>query len=125
MGDERAASEIDRRIGARLRAVRNARGMSQQSLANRLGVTFQQIQKYESGVSRISAGRLYEISVALELDIGYLYQDAAGAARATANRALKSPNREAAELISLFSTIEDKLVRQRVIELIRAMSRDR
>ena len=64
MNDERSANLIDRRLGQRLRARRLEAGLSQERLAELLGLTFQQVQKYEKGVNRIAASRLFDIAVA-------------------------------------------------------------
>ena len=66
-GNARAASSIDRQIGARIRARRIEIGMSQQALAAGVGVTFQQVQKYERGANRVSASKLVEIAHMLEV----------------------------------------------------------
>ena len=62
----RAASSLDRQIGARIRARRIEVGMSQQTLANGVGVTFQQVQKYERGANRVSASKLVELAQVLD-----------------------------------------------------------
>jgi transcriptional regulator with XRE-family HTH domain len=67
--DPRAASEIDRQIGARIRMQRLELGMSQDTLAGVIGVSFQQVQKYERGLNRIAAGTLVAIAKALDIDI--------------------------------------------------------
>lgn len=67
--DPRAASGVDRQIGARVRARRLDIGMSQEQLGQTIGVTFQQIQKYERGVNRVSASTLLDIANALNLRI--------------------------------------------------------
>lgn len=74
MQDQRAANAVDRHIGRRLRERRLAIGMSQETLADLLGVTFQQIQKYEKGVNRIAASRLYSMAKALEIDITHFFE---------------------------------------------------
>jgi transcriptional regulator with XRE-family HTH domain len=70
----RHAGAIDVRIGKRLRDARRAQHMSQTKLAAALGVRFQQLQKYESGKNRISAGRLYEAAHALGLPITFFFE---------------------------------------------------
>jgi transcriptional regulator with XRE-family HTH domain len=67
------ASPVDLHVAKRLRAARLAAGLSQESVADKPGVTFQQLQKYENGINRISAGRLYQISAALGLPITYFF----------------------------------------------------
>ncbi|HEX6259160.1 MAG TPA: helix-turn-helix transcriptional regulator [Woeseiaceae bacterium] len=68
------AQDIDRHIGARLRQRRVMNGLTQQGLADLIGVTYQQAHKYENGVNRIAAGRLYTIAQALGVDVGYFYE---------------------------------------------------
>ena len=70
------ASAIDVLVGRQLRARRVDRGMSQEQLADELGITFQQIQKYEGGKNRIAAGRLFEFAKALGCSILYFYHGA-------------------------------------------------
>lgn len=77
---------VDRHVGARLRALRRERGLSQTALGRRLDVTFQQVQKYESGYNRISAGRLYHAALALEVPLmaffdGYVVKEQRQAAQ--------------------------------------------
>jgi len=64
---------VDAFIGARVRLRRLMLGMSQEELSNQLGVTFQQIQKYEKGVNRISASRLFELSHALDVPVQFFF----------------------------------------------------
>jgi transcriptional regulator with XRE-family HTH domain len=65
--------QIDIYVGARIRALRNAKELSQTALAEQLGVTFQQVQKYENGVNRVGAGRLSRVAKLLGVEIGELY----------------------------------------------------
>ena len=67
--DPRAASSVDRHIGARIRARRLDIGLSQERLGDEIGVTFQQIQKYEKGVNRVAASTLIDIAAALDVRI--------------------------------------------------------
>ena len=67
------ANDIDLHLGKRLRRRRRLLGLTQQQLAGAVGVRFQQIQKYECGANRISAARLWQLSEALEVPIGYFY----------------------------------------------------
>ena len=69
------ASDIDRHVGARIRARRVMLGLSQQQMADLVGVTYQQAHKYERGINRISAGRLFEISQVLGVPVGYFYEE--------------------------------------------------
>jgi transcriptional regulator with XRE-family HTH domain len=66
---------VDSWVGARLQLRRREFGLSQNELGEKLGVSFQQIQKYEKGSNRVSAGALYEISKALNVPVGYFFED--------------------------------------------------
>jgi transcriptional regulator with XRE-family HTH domain len=71
----RAATAIDAYIAAQIRAHRIARGLSQTALAEKLRVSFQQVQKYEKGVNRVSAARLFEICKALKVPLASMFED--------------------------------------------------
>ncbi|HYD73744.1 MAG TPA: helix-turn-helix transcriptional regulator [Candidatus Binatia bacterium] len=130
MNDERAANAIDRKLGQRVRTRRLEIGMSQERLAELLGVTFQQVQKYEKGINRIAASRLFDISAALDMPIGRFFEGlpgrgAAGVAEAAKDyigEALATP--EGAQLMALFASIKSVKVRRRVIELVRALTEE-
>jgi len=70
---------IDVMVGKRIRLRRVQLGLSQTELGKKLGVTFQQVQKYENGANRVSCSRLYETSTALEVPIGFFFMDSANA----------------------------------------------
>lgn len=72
--DARKPSEADRFVGQRLRQGRREMSLTQDGLANLIGVTFQQIQKYEAGHSRLSAGRLRDVAIALRKPITFFYE---------------------------------------------------
>lgn len=74
----RRADERDAEVGRRIRTRRLQQGLSQTELADRIGVTFQQVQKYEKGVNRVGAGRLERISAALEVQPSYFFGDGQG-----------------------------------------------
>ena len=127
MNDERAANAIDRKLGQRVRARRLEIGMSQERLAELLGVTFQQVQKYEKGVNRIAASRLYSIAAALEMPVARFYEGLTGRAGTASDvtkdyveDALATP--EGAQLIALFASIKGQKVRRRVVELVKALA---
>ena len=75
------AQDIDRHIGARLRQRRVMNGLTQQQMADLIGVTYQQAHKYESGVNRIAAGRLYVIAKVLGVEVGYFFEGLEGDAQ--------------------------------------------
>lgn len=123
---------IDVHVGARVRLRRMLLGMSQDKLGDALGLTFQQIQKYEKGVNRIGASRVAEISRALDVPIQYFFDDFDGAlgrsfgfADAEAGedsfmQLLHSP--EGVQLCRYFSEIQDPKVRRRVLDLVRTLA---
>lgn len=75
MKDGRSANVVDQKLGERVRSRRLEIGMSQERLADIIGVTFQQVQKYEKGVNRIAASRLFEISVALDWPVSRFFEN--------------------------------------------------
>src|SRR5262245_21719745 len=68
------AQGIDRHVGARMRERRIMLGLTQQQMAELIGVTYQQAHKYEKGINRVAAGRLYNIAQALGVDVGYFFE---------------------------------------------------
>ena len=70
-----AYNPIDVHVGARLRARRTLLGLTQMALGDAMGMTFQQLQKYEKGSNRISASRLYDVSKLMDVDIGYFFDE--------------------------------------------------
>ncbi len=129
MNDERAAKVIDKKVGQRVRSRRLEIGMSQEKLAEILGVTFQQVQKYEKGVNRIAVSRLFDIANALEMNAGRFFEGleptmpgvAEGRAEYVAD-ALATP--EGAQLMALFASIKSQKVRRRVVDLVRTLAED-
>jgi transcriptional regulator with XRE-family HTH domain len=130
MNDERAANAIDRRIGQRVRSRRLEIGMSQERLAELLGVTFQQVQKYEKGVNRIAASRLHDISNALDMPVSRFFEGMSPGRPGGVSESSKDYGEdilatpEGAQLVSLFASIQNVRVRRRVIELVRALAEE-
>ncbi len=129
MTDERSANAVDKKIGQRVRARRLEIGMSQERLADVLGVTFQQVQKYEKGVNRIAASRLFNISAALDVPVARFFEGLSPGVRGVAEAsedfvqdALATP--EGMQLMSLFASIENSKVRRRVVDLVRALAEE-
>ncbi len=128
---------VDMHVGARLRERRLKLGMSQERLADSVGLTFQQIQKYERGVNRMGASRLFEVARALGVPLDFFYADGNGEmprARPVMGWAeagqepfgeLTESRREAQELLDAFARITDKLVRQRVLDLVKSLAPSR
>ncbi len=126
---------IDVHVGARLRVRRTLLGMSQTTLGDAIGLTFQQVQKYERGTNRISASRLFDLSRVLDVPINYFFDDlppeVAASSLATKGRGrAKEPvghdpgfltKRETLELVRAYYKIEDANVRNRLRELFTAI----
>jgi transcriptional regulator with XRE-family HTH domain len=120
----RSADSIDIEIGRRVRAYRIARGLSQSELGDKIGVTFQQIQKYEKGVNRIGGGRLKKIAGVLGLPISVLFgEDDKGDPRA-ADRLFTEAfsQRYAARLLRAFNTIKNSGQRRALVEFVESMA---
>ena len=105
---------IDRQVGARLRLRRMQKGLSQSALAHAVGVTFQAVQKYESGDIRISASRLYDISQFLETDIGFFF----GEGRAGDGGDEPIEGRRMLQLVRAFQQIRDPQLQGDVLRLV-------
>lgn len=84
---------MDVHVGSRVRLGRVTSGISQEKLATKVGVTFQQVQKYEKGRNRISASRLYDIAHVLEVPISFFFDGMPGQSEALSGRMAKSPTR--------------------------------
>ncbi len=107
-------------------------GMSQERLGELLGLTFQQVQKYEKGINRIGAGRLFEMARILDVPIDYFYEDvskhragAPGFAEGTAQPVMEfvsSP--EGLQLSLAFTRIKDPKVRKRVLDLVKSLAQE-
>jgi transcriptional regulator with XRE-family HTH domain len=124
----RHSSRIDVVIGRRMRVSRLLRRMSQSHLGRIVGVSFQQIQKYENGVNRISVSRLLRVSGALDVPFEYFFS---GLERAPVEIKAASPpdamaiqglNREGAELLLAYARIRDRALRRRLRGLVAAMA---
>lgn len=117
---------IDLHVGARLRYRRMLLGMSQEALAARLGLTFQQIQKYEKGQNRIGASRLYRIAQTLDAPIGFFFEDLPeqpGALISGAANPLEFvATPEGLQLNLAFSRVRDTATRRKIVELVEALA---
>ena len=120
---------VDVHVGGRVRMRRMMIGMSQDKLGDALGLTFQQIQKYEKGANRIGASRIFELASILEVPIQYFYDDFTsktgryGFAEGEADsfmQLLRTP--EGVQLCRYFSEIRDPKVRKRVLDLVKTLS---
>ena len=122
------ANPIDGQVGNRVRIRRMLIGMSQEKLGDHLGLTFQQVQKYEKGINRIGAGRLFEIARILDVPIDFFYDgvgtpsDGLGEARAPVMEFVSST--EGLQLSLAFMKIRDPKVRKRVLDLVKSLGEE-
>jgi transcriptional regulator with XRE-family HTH domain len=126
---KKTPNPIDVFVGSRVRLRRLMVGMSQEALADRLGVTFQQVQKYEKGTNRISASRLQAISEVFRVPPAFFFQDeesampSAGAGHETGDVSTFVSSKEGLDLNRAFLKIEDAGVRKSIISLATALSK--
>lgn len=126
---------VDTHVGSRLRQRRALLGMSQTDLANAVGLTFQQVQKYERGFNRISSSRLFEFAKVLDVPVTHFFDgmDASvgttkrkpGRPRA-AEKTTESVNtkRETLELVRAYYKIRNKALRAKTLDLIEALAKE-
>ncbi|CAN0403753.1 MULTISPECIES: helix-turn-helix domain-containing protein [unclassified Hyphomonas] len=128
MADNKLPSGIDRVVGQRIRWRRKELKLTQEKLGELLGLTFQQVQKYEKGVNRVSAGRLFEMSTAMGVPITYFFDGAEtfldhdAAYVAEDGDAIHAPvmTSEILDLIAAFQKIEDQSLRKSLLGTIQA-----
>ena len=116
-----SAGEIDAHVGSRLRARRIEVGLSQTALANYLGLTFSQVQKYEKGSNRIGAGRLYHLAAILGVSVPYFFEGLDEPRLAPARRGEAILAAEVARLREAFVGISDPQTRQALLSLASSM----
>ena len=128
MSENKLPNLIDKHVGRRVRWRRRELNFSQEKLGELLGLTFQQIQKYEKGVNRISAGRLFEMARVLDTKIGYFYQGADEMGEAMSRGfAEEDPSEivtglidaDAVDLVVAFQSIPDPKLRQSILTMVR------
>ncbi len=134
----RRANPMDLHVGSRVRLQRMLLGMSQEKLGEQLGLTFQQIQKYEKGINRIGASRLFELAKVLGVSVQFFYEDAPGTASDYKSHVASTSgfgerqtdrfvvdflsSREGVELNKAFVKIADPKVRRSIVDLVRSLA---
>lgn len=120
----RLAKRVDEYVGERIRQRRTLLGLTQEQLAAALEISYQQVQKYETGSNRVSAGRLYEIAKHLDVEVGFFFDGleptSEGAPLPHGGR-----NRVTIELVRNFSEINDPVVRNAVSSLVKSLTERR
>jgi transcriptional regulator with XRE-family HTH domain len=128
---KKSPNPIDKHVGSRVRMRRMMLGMSQEKLGDALGLTFQQVQKYEKGTNRIGASRLHQISLILQVPISFFYEDApqvGGQPRGLSDA--PSPayvadflaTSDGLALTKAFMRIQDPKTRRRIVDLVRQIA---
>ncbi len=133
----RRPNPVDIHVGSRVKFRRMLLGLSQERLGERLGLTFQQVQKYEKGVNRIGASRLFELSRVLGVSVSFFYDEAPehmaqplemGSVQGFAEMPAESyasdflSSREGLELNKAFARISDPKVRRTIVDLVRSLA---
>ncbi|MCB1592689.1 MAG: helix-turn-helix transcriptional regulator [Alphaproteobacteria bacterium] len=118
-------NDIDAIIGANLRLIRKARGLSQVELGEALDVTFQQVQKYELGKNRVSASRLYEVAKVLDCNLMNFYdglynEKGVGSHKSSMN--LSSADSTTIQILGLLSSIEDQTIKKKLLSFLKSLS---
>ncbi|KQM30390.1 helix-turn-helix domain-containing protein [Agrobacterium sp. SORGH_AS 787] len=130
--NKKKPNPIDIHVGSRIRLRRTMLGMSQEKLGESLGITFQQIQKYEKGTNRVGASRLQNISAILNVPVSFFFEDAPGAEPASASGSAEASSSnyvvdflsssEGLQLNRAFVKINDPKVRRRIVDLVKALA---
>ena len=133
----RRANPIDIHVGSRVRFRRMLLGMSQEKLGEKLGLTFQQVQKYEKGINRIGASRLYDLAQVLGVPVQFFYEDAPiGESRVDAGDGQTGDgqdehsivaflrSRDGLELNRAFFRIVDLKARRAIVDLVRSLANE-
>lgn len=132
MANKKVPNPIDVHVGARVRLRRMMQSMSQEKLGESLGITFQQIQKYEKGTNRIGASRLQHIASVLQVPVSFFFEDAPGSAH-TNGFEESSPaafvtdflaSTEGLQLNRAFVRIKDAKLRRKIVDLVRTLAGD-
>ncbi len=132
----RAPNPVDVHVGTRVRLRRTLLGMTQTGLGQAIGLTFQQVQKYERGVNRIGSSRLYDLARVLDVPVNFFFDDMPEAIASKSGAASSGPpegaevfdpdivsKRETLELVRAYYKIENPQVRKRLFEMVKALGK--
>jgi Predicted transcriptional regulators len=130
--NKKKPNPTDVHVGSRIRLRRNMLGMSQEKLGETLGITFQQVQKYEKGTNRVGASRLQAIADTLGVPVSFMFEDAPGTSTTPTGGLAESgannfplefcTSTEGLQLNRAFARIQDPKVRRKIIELVKALA---
>ena len=122
----RSPNQTDVYIGKRIKMQRLARGLSQRAVASRLGITFQQIQRYERGISRVGAGRLQEVANLFGVTPAFFFEDGPrlkpGKSREASETTELLANKYSLALAQAYNKIRSRTVRRNVLELVEGLA---
>jgi transcriptional regulator with XRE-family HTH domain len=118
---KRSATSVDKLVGRNIRKARLARGLSQTALADKLGITFQQVQKYEKGVNRVGSGRLFHIGSILDLPLTSFFVEADGASPAKGSRSATRSDALSIRLAQAFQQLPNSRSRLALVTLAESM----
>lgn len=110
---------VDIHVGHRLKEIRTMRGLTQSNVADQLGISFQQLQKYETGANRISASRMYDLAKLLSVKPSFFFEGLDGLSYDT----MPAMDIETARIASVLSGITNKKLKQRISTLINEIAR--
>ena len=122
---QRSAGKPDIELGKRIRLRRVEQKISQAELGDKLGVSFQQVQKYERGANRVSASKLWEIAAALKTPVAYFYDGLGDRETVTGQRDAAQEflmSSEGIELLAAFPRITEPAIRRKIVELVRVVA---
>ncbi|ENT04472.1 helix-turn-helix domain-containing protein [Brucella sp. 63/311] len=132
--NKKKPNPIDMHVGSRIRLRRNMLGLSQEKLGENLGITFQQIQKYEKGTNRVGASRLQAISSILNVPVSFFFEDAPGSGSSGGDGFAEDNeatyvvdflnSNEGVQLTRAFTNISDPKVRRKIIDLVKSLAAD-
>lgn len=132
--NKKKPNPIDVHVGSRIRLRRNMLGLSQEKLGENLGITFQQIQKYEKGTNRVGASRLQAISSVLNVPVSFFFEDAPGSGTPSTSGFAEDneatyvvdflSSNEGVQLTRAFTKISDPKVRRKIIDLVKSLAAD-
>ncbi len=133
--ETRETNEMDAHIGMRIRERRILLGLSQEKLAESIGVTFQQVQKYERGTNRVSASRLERVSKALDVPVSFFFEGYGSSGRKTPSYNVSDNDqenfeldhgvmkkKETLELVRLYYSIKEPAIRKDILKMVKNMA---
>ena len=129
--DDKTPNPVDLYVGGRIRMRRRSLGVSQEKLAEDLGLTFQQVQKYERGANRVSASKLYEIARSLSTPVSFFFDGLNDPTQSKPGEAAQENSvhdflmtNEGLELAAVFPKVKRARLRRRVLDLVRALAEE-